>query len=50
MQTLSVLPEAKETSKKRNLPPADIKIDPVDLKIKTRILDWLMTEVKLIKP
>jgi hypothetical protein len=48
MQTLSVMPEAIESSKKRDI-PIDIKVDKVDLKIKIRVLEWLMTEVKLIK-
>jgi hypothetical protein len=50
MQTLSVQPETKDTSNKsKHLMLQEIKVDPVDNKIKFKVLDWLSQEVKLLK-
>lgn len=53
MQTLTVQPESKEggASKSQNRAPynPEIKVDPVDLKIKQKVLEWLTQEVKMLK-
>ena len=46
MQTLTIQPENKERKSKEEL---EVKVDPVDLKIKQKILEWLSGEVKLIQ-
>lgn len=48
MQTLKVQPLPKESTNKRDL-IKEIKIDPVDQKTKYKVLDWLSSEVKLLK-
>ena len=41
MQTLSVEPEGKEFKNERVLMFQEVKIDPIDNKIKTKVLNWL---------
>jgi hypothetical protein len=47
MQTLNVKPEAKESKVQKKV--LEIKVDPVDIKTKIKVMDWLIFEVKLIK-
>lgn len=52
MQTLNVQPEVienKNSHHQKQLMFAPIKIDPVEPKIKQRVLEWLGNEVKLLK-
>ena len=54
MQTLNVKPSSKETSQptqstRTMMVSSEIKIDQVDLKTKQRVLEWLSSDVKLVK-
>ena len=54
MQTLNVKPSSKESSQPtqstRTINVSSvIKIDQVDLKTKQRVLEWLSSDVKLVK-
>ncbi len=42
MQTLNVQPESKESKDKKILLFNEIKVDPVDIRIKNKIIDWLV--------
>ena len=54
MQTLNVKPSSKESSQptqstRTMMVSSEIKIDQVDLKTKQRVLEWLSSDVKLVK-
>ena len=54
MQTLNVKPSSKESSQptqstRTMMISSEIKIDQVDLKTKQRVLEWLSSDVKLVK-
>jgi len=47
---LSIEPEGKESKgHNKSLMFSEIKIDPVDAKTKTKILEWLIEDIKLLK-
>lgn len=51
MQTLNVQPIAKESNNatNRTVMFSEITVEPVDMKIKQRVLEWLSSQVKLVK-
>ncbi len=52
MQTLNVRPESREHSSRGALsgrPQQDIKIDPIDIKTKQKVLEWLANDIKMLK-
>lgn len=51
MQTLNVQPIAKESNNAtyRTVMFSEITVEPVDMKIKQRVVEWLSSQVKLVK-